>query len=227
MTQLAVPKTLTTDIRNGALPSVSFIDPRYIDVPPAWAANDDLPPANVCRGQQLVREIYQLLLEDPATWKRTLLVVTYDEHGGFFDHKAPAGLASSDNPQPQPRVHPDGPDHLGVRVPAFLVSPWINSGTVCTSLFDHTSLIKTILDRFAPADFPVADVFGQRAAQANGLLSELKRPAARNDTPQAPRIECDDPIGSPGAALGLERDDFHTGMRLLGIPRRYRGRLVV
>jgi phospholipase C len=222
--RLGLPDTFVARVKNGRLPSVSFIDPRYIDVPPEWAANDDLPPADVCRGQELVRDLYKLLSEAWQTWPRTLLVITYDEHGGFFDHEPPIGMALSKDPTPVPRVHPAGSDHLGVRVPAFLVTPWIDARTVVHTLFDHTSIIKTILERFAPG-FPIADAFGARTAGANGLLSGL-RGTVRVDVPQIPDIDCSGPVAFPEPAVGLERDDFHVGMRLLGVPRAYRERVV-
>ncbi|SDL40447.1 alkaline phosphatase family protein [Arthrobacter sp. ok362] len=218
--------TFIARVEQGHLPSVTFIDPNFIDIPPAWAANDDLPPADVCRGQELVRGLYDVLSKAP-TWDRTLLVITYDEHGGFFDHSVPAGMPGSAHETPLPRVHPDGADHLGLRVPTFIVSPWIDAGTVIKTLFDHTSIIKTIVERFAPAQFPIADVFGERAASANGLLTELNRPTVRQDKPPIPGFECHSRTSPPGPAVQLDRTDFVTSMRLLGLPPLYRGRAVI
>jgi phospholipase C len=219
-----ISDTFEARVTEGRLPSVTFVDPRYITVPPEWAANDDFPPGDVCRGQDLVRGVYGLLSSEEATWAHTLLVITYDEHGGFYDHSPPRGTALSDNPSPLPRVHPNGADHLGVRVPAFLVTPWIDAGKVVHTLFDHTSILKTILERFAPADFPIEDVFGERTARANGLFSEL-RASARTDRPGAPDFPaCTSPVGNRGSTVGLERREFQTAMRLLGVPARYRDR---
>jgi phospholipase C len=220
-----IEDTFVQRVSNGDLPSVSFIDPRYIDIPPAWDANDDLPPADVCRGQQLVSHVYSLLSSVEATWLKTLLIVTYDEHGGFFDHEAPPGMATSRDPTPFPPLHPDGPQHLGLRVPTFVVSPWIDGGTVLHTTYDHTSILKTILQRFAPADYPIADTFGPRAAEANGLLSEQLRTSPRRQMPpQAPDIECEQPIGPTGPSAELDSRDFHMSMRLLGLPAKYRDR---
>ncbi len=182
-----IADTFEQRVLDGRLPSVSFVDPRYIDVPPQWDANDDLPPADVCRGQALVRHLYRLLSDAEGTWKRTLLVITYDEHGGFYDHSPPIGTPLSADPNPVPRVHPDGAKHLGVRVPTFVVTPWIDAGTVLHNVFDHTSIIKTILERFAPG-FAIADVFGPRAAAANHLLADLRQ-TARVDKPEPPGFE--------------------------------------
>ena len=218
-----IEDTFVQRVSDGNLPSVSFIDPRYIDIPPAWDANDDLPPADVCRGQELVRHVYSLL-STATTWQTTLLLVTYDEHGGFYDHETPPGMPTAGNPTPFPRLHPEGPEHLGVRVPAFVVSPWVDPGTVFHTTYDHTSILKTILQRFAPADFPVAEAFGPRAAAANGLLSEQLRTSARlQQPPVAPTIECK-LLGPRGPSADLESDDFQLSMRLLGLPAKYRDR---
>jgi phospholipase C len=85
---LGLEDTFERRVTEGRLPAVTYVDPRYIDIPPSWDANDDLPPADVCHGQVLVRRLYRLLSEAP-TWKETLLIITYDEHGGFYDHMPP------------------------------------------------------------------------------------------------------------------------------------------
>jgi phospholipase C len=223
-----IEDTWENRVITGRLPSVSYIDPRFIDVPPAFDANDDLPPTDVCHGQRLVRRIYELLSR-ARTWSRTLLVVTYDEHGGFFDHVPPPGTPTAADPSPQPKVHPDGADHLGVRVPALIVSPWIDAGTVIGTPFDHTSIIKTILQRFAPSEHASGAAFGPRTEQANSIFDVL-RDSPRPDTltpPVPPEIECRHDIRtSRGPAAAIERDDFHAGMRFLGLPQARRADLV-
>jgi phospholipase C len=214
--QQGIADTWENRVKTGRLPAVSYIDPRYIDVPPSFDANDDLPPTDVCFGQQLVRRIYNLL-KDAPTWSGTLFVVTYDEHGGFFDHVAPPGTPPADDPSPQPQVHRDGAVHLGVRVPALVISPWVDAGTVVTTLLDHTSIIKTILHRFAPAEHADGALFGPRTQAANSLLDEL-RATPRTDRPVAPQFTCASDVRARGPASALERDDFHTGMRFLALP---------
>lgn len=221
-----IADTFVQRVSDGNLPSVSFIDPRFIDIPPAWDANDDLPPADVCRGQELVGNVYSLLSK-ASTWSRTLLLITYDEHGGFYDHEAPLGMPTARDPRPFPRLHPEGPEHLGVRVPALVVSPWVDGGTVFHTTYDHTSILKTILQRFAPADFPVAEAFGPRAADANGLLSEqLRTSARRQPPPEAPEFTCETLPGPRGPSADIDSTDFQLSMRLLGVPAKYRVRTV-
>ena len=101
--------------------------------------------------------IYRALISNPRAWERTLLVITYDEHGGLYDHVPPPMC-------PQDKVPFD---RLGVRVPALVVSPWATQ-SVCKQQFDHTSIIKTILARFCQVDGKIPDV-GLRTTEAADL----------------------------------------------------------
>ena len=113
--------------RAGTLPRFSFVEPAYFRGP-GRRASDNHPPHDVRFGERLLKDMYEALRGGPG-WRRTLLLVTYDEHGGFFDHVPP----------PQTGVpSPDGIageydgfafNRLGVRVPAIVVSPWIDRGT--------------------------------------------------------------------------------------------------
>lgn len=92
-------------------------------------ANDDHPSHDVYQGQMLVKEVHEALRASPQ-WNETVLVITYDEHGGFYDH-VPTPVRGV--PSPDGIVGPDPFafrfDRLGVRVPTIIVSPWINKGT--------------------------------------------------------------------------------------------------
>ena len=137
------PKTpsFIEDAARGALPSVAWIDPNFSNFNPiGFRPNDDHVPADIRDGQDLVLAVYHALATSPH-WERTLLIVFYDEHGGFFDHAAPPEALDDD---------PATFGRYGVRVPALIVSPWIEPGSVSHTLFDHTSIIKTILLRFCP-----------------------------------------------------------------------------
>ena len=87
-------------------------------------ANDDHPPANICKGQDLICKVYGALTANLAQWSKTLFIINYDEHGGFYDHVPPHGLEAGASPQ-VPKIHDDGKDFYGPRVPAMLISPWI------------------------------------------------------------------------------------------------------
>jgi phospholipase C len=126
------------DAARGDLPKVSWIDPNFVDLSILdSSSNDDHPPSDLRAGQELVMMVFRALVESPC-WKDTMLVITYDEHGGFYDH------------EPPPRPPEDKPQFktYGVRVPAFVVSPFVEPGTVSHRVFDHTSIIRTILERF-------------------------------------------------------------------------------
>ena len=129
------------DAAAGTLPQVSWIDPAFTNFNPlGWPVNDDHPMADIKDGQDLVLAVYDALAASPQ-WDRWLLVIVYDENGGFYDHVPPPPAADDD---------PEMFGRYGVRVPAIIVSPWTEPRTVSHTLFDHTSIIKTILQRFCP-----------------------------------------------------------------------------
>ena len=136
------------DAKHGTLPSYSFIEPRYFS--DIGLPNDEHPPHDVTKGEQLIADIYNILRASP-TWTKTLLIITYDEHGGCYDHVAP-GPAVPPDPM---ATAPFNFDRYGVRVPAVIVSPWVKQGTVLRASgptpFDHTSIIATLRKRFGMA----------------------------------------------------------------------------
>ena len=181
------------DAARGNLPAVSWVDPNFKDSTLYGGdSNDDHPPSDVRDGQLLVLNVYHALAASPL-WEKTLLVITYDEHGGFFDHVPP------------PAAEDDDPALFGlygIRVPALVVSPLVARGAVSHTVFDHTSIIKTILLRFcgeealedhgshlpqllAWLDAGHPHYMGKRTAAANdlgGLLTEATpRPAPGRD----------------------------------------------
>jgi phospholipase C len=165
---LSEGSSLLDDIANDSLPDVCWIDPNFTDLHLFPHSNDDHPPADVSAGQELVLNIYRALVSHPAVWAKTLLVIAYDEHGGPYDHVSP----------------PEAPDddasfrRYGVRVPALVVSPWSAKGFVSDEVFDHTSIIKTILVRFCAKDGKIPNM-GRRVTQASDLSVLLSADAAR------------------------------------------------
>jgi phospholipase C len=154
----------------GELASVSWIDPNFVDfdlLGPA-GSNDDHPPSDVKAGQQLVLALYTALASSPK-WSKTLLVVTYDEHGGFFDHVPPPAAKDSSSAFRS----------YGPRVPALVASPWIPQATVSSEVYDHTSIIKTILLRFCRSPDGSIPNMGVRVAKADHLGGLLTLGRAR------------------------------------------------
>jgi phospholipase C len=120
-------------------PSYVFIEPTFN--PPG--ANDDHPCHNVLDGEKLIAEVYNALRANEALWSSTLLVVVYDEHGGYYDHVSPPA------PVPPPDHHQEEFtfDRLGLRVPALLISPYAAKSVVSTQ-FDHTSILRYLVDKW-------------------------------------------------------------------------------
>jgi phospholipase C len=160
------------DAANGQLPAVSWIDPHFKDAHMLGPnSNDDHPPEDVTAGQELVLTVYHALRRSEA-WPKTLLLITYDEHGGFFDHVSP------------PRAPDDDPNFetYGVRVPAIVVSPFVPARSVAKDPggeripFDHTSIIKTILLRHCLDEQGTIPDMGKRVSEANHLGQVLSAP---------------------------------------------------
>ncbi len=114
--------------KEGKLPNYTVIEQRYFDLK-ILPGNDDHPSHDVSEGQKFVKEVYEALRSSPQ-WNEMLFVIIYDEHGGFFDHvPTPVhGVPSPDGLVGQPPYNFKY-DRLGVRVPCFLISPWIEPGT--------------------------------------------------------------------------------------------------
>lgn len=164
------------------MPSVIFIEPEYTDGP-HFAPNDDHPPTGISRGQALVTDIYSALTSNPARWARTLLLVTYDEHGGFYDHVSPLNI-------PTPIAgHGSTPVFLttGVRVPVFAISPLVDPATVYSAPLDHTSVLQLLADKYG-GGFYSAEVYA-RQPSLSSLSDALTRTVARTDVPEISGVQ--------------------------------------
>lgn len=124
------------------------------------------------KAQKLLADIYNAILGNPTLWASALLVVLYDEHGGFYDHVEPPAAVPPSPPQPDWEY---GFDRLGVRVPALLVSPWVRRGFDSTT-FDHTSLLSYLTEKWALGPL------GDRTAQANSIGPLISEARPRADT---------------------------------------------
>jgi phospholipase C len=129
-----------TRCANGTLPAYTFLEPSF-----GASGNSQHPNYDVALGEQLIYDVYQAVSRGP-NWNQTLLIVTYDEHGGCYDHVPPPANAVP----PDSLAGEYGFDfrRFGVRVPTVLISPWIEAGTVFrvpdgATPFDHTSILKT------------------------------------------------------------------------------------
>lgn len=140
------------DAAAGKLPPVVYIDPFFF-------LNDDHPPAHPLRGQEMIAAVYTALANSPQ-WKNSLLVVTYDEHGGFYDHVSP-GKTTDDTEQAYGKA---GFEQLGFRVPAMVVGPYVKAGHVSSVQYDHTSALMHIANKYG------LEPLTARMAAANDLM---------------------------------------------------------
>jgi len=139
------------DIKAGTLPQVSWvIAPEACTEHPNWPAN---------YGAWYISQVLDALTSNPELWSRTALFLTYDENDGFFDHMVPAtppetaaqGLSTvaiTNEIFPGSADYDAGPYGLEVRVPMIVISPWSKGGYVNAQVFDHTSIIRFIEQRF-------------------------------------------------------------------------------
>jgi phospholipase C len=224
-THFATVYDFYAEAAEGALPAYAFIEPNLIpprtDMHPPMSARlrHDLhapPPPAMRGGERLLARVYEAIrtATNPAgsSWRNTLLIVSFDEHGGTYDHVAPpsvpAPVASAPAGQMGFRF-----DRSGPRVPAIAISAWINPGTVVTDEYRHTSVIRTLRERW-----PLGDPLTQRDAGAASLSPVLARDAPR------PPAEWPDvralPLGIAAEAIylidrplaGLARDLFASAL---------------
>lgn len=184
------------------------IEPRYFDGAGDTIdnnfgnGNSQHPQGGVAAGERLIKATYEAIRNSPH-WEDSMLIITYDEHGGFYDHVAPGPAKPSGSKGSE---HGFMFDQLGPRVPAVVVSPLIPSGTIEHRLLEHCSVIKTVCELF---NVP----FLKHCRDLNsvcGLLHLADLPAARTDTPtQLPPVVVSDfqPAASRGAG-DPRRADF-------------------
>jgi phospholipase C len=135
-----------SDAKNGTLPQVAFVESRGsggVNV-----RSDEHPPANVQVGQRFVHDVAEALVGSP-NWSSSAMFLTYDEHGGFYDHVAPPAAPKPDDIPPTPPPHSPGAfDTYGIRVPAIVISPFAKKHFVSHTVYDHTSILRFIETRF-------------------------------------------------------------------------------
>jgi phospholipase C len=183
------------DCTTGQLPSYSFIEPNYSDheengIP--VMASDQHPDHDVREGERLIARVYNAIKSNPQLWESTALLITYDEHGGIYDH-VPPPACTPDGFVAQPDDTKTGKpflfDRLGVRVPAVLVSPWIpptvvpGVGAAGARIFEHASIPATVTDVFVPGFDQGPDKRSPREKQAERFIDLLTLDQMRTDTP--------------------------------------------
>lgn len=166
--------------------SFIWIEPDYDATFDFELGNSMHPHGDVRRGERLVKRVYEEIRRSEY-WAKSALLVVFDEHGGFFDHSIPPersnALIPGDQPvEPSYNTHRFRFDQLGVRVPAVIVSPWVAQGGVDKTLYDHTSIIKTVGDLFGLSDLNL----GERAKNALSFAGLFRLDQPRIDPVSAP-----------------------------------------
>ncbi|MRG96904.1 alkaline phosphatase family protein [Polyangium spumosum] len=180
---------LGEDVRAEAdetFPQVIYIEPSYFDAPfhLGRPPNDNRPPLPMAPGERFLLQVYEALTSNPERFARTLFIVTYASHGGFYDHVSP------------PAIRDGAFETTGVRVPAIVVSPLVERGTVHGGLLDHTSILQLFAEKFGHGE-AYSEHVARRAEQGIGSVSSvLNRGAARASLPVPP---------SPRARPGRKR----------------------
>ncbi|HEX5884960.1 MAG TPA: alkaline phosphatase family protein [Pyrinomonadaceae bacterium] len=173
------------DCKKNRLPALSFVEPRFNDFSAPgefFGASDQHPDHNMRLGERVINFVYEAIRSNKQTWESTLLLITYDEHGGLYDHVPPPETVHPGDKPPDPTFDFK---RLGVRVPAVLVSPFIQKGTIIHDVFDHTSIIATARKLFLAE--PDKFALTERDRQANTFEDCLNLSSARTDKVKFPK----------------------------------------
>lgn len=202
----------------GALPAFSYIEPIWIGNAgtTSYHPGEDLVP-----GEVQLNLIYDSLRKNKQKWEETLLIITFDEHGGIFDHVPPPSCV---NPWPHDQVDGFNFDRMGPRVATIVASPWIDSDTVFRSTtdvaYDGTSFLATLFQWFG---IPRERWFlGERANQAPSFESVLTRTKARTDSPsfKPPYDNAYPPKGQPSPTKTVHDLHLHVAHVIIGAMTR-------
>jgi phospholipase C len=180
------PIDFLSDIASGNLPQVSWVIGSVV--------TSDHPPAPSVFGEDVLSLIVNALAAHPTLWAKTVLFLTFDENGGFFDHVAPPTAPPGTSGEyvtapavPDPTVAGSpaisGPIGLGFRVPMLIISPFSRGGFVSSDLFDHTSVLRFLETRFG-AEVP--NLSAWRRSEVGDLTSALNFKAPDTSIPSLP-----------------------------------------
>ncbi len=188
------------DAAAGQLPGYAFLEP-------SWGSdgNSQHPVYDVAKGERLIHDVYRALRDGPG-WGQTLLIITYDEHGGCYDHVPPPGGAIP--PDRSTGEYGFGFTRFGVRVPAVLVSPLIAPGTVFrvpdgATPLDHTSILRTVEARWGLPSLTARDAASPDVADA------LTLDAPRQDDPLDGVVVPVSAGGNPAAGTPSHLEQAH------------------
>jgi phospholipase C len=161
--------TFVADARAGRLPQFTLVDPNY-----SYESEEN--PQDVSYGEIFMASVVDEIMRGPQ-WESTVLVITYDEHGGFYDHVPPPAAVPPDATPPNLSNPSEGStpgayDRYGFRVPLIVVSPWARRGYVSHAVADHTSILAFLEHRFGLEPLTARDA----AAHDLGDMFDLSGP---------------------------------------------------
>jgi len=167
------------DLKNNYDACYTFIEPAYGNLTAGTyqGGSSQHPMDGVEGGDQLIKRVYNAI-RNSNVWESSMLIITYDEHGGFYDSVSPpAATPPADQTLHQNNKNGFAFDRYGVRVPALIISPWVEKGGISSAVYDHSSILKTIETLFG------LDPLTQRDANANSTVP-LITTTQRLDCPQ-------------------------------------------
>ena len=139
-----------TDVAGDNLATYSFIIPAFVGTA-RQPVNSMHAPADVRPAEKLVADVYSAFRSHPEVWKKTLVIVVFDEHGGYYDHVPPPATVSPDNiagRTDKPFLEPFAFDRLGLRVPALLISPWFPAA-VDSTVYSHATIPGSLIEAWS------------------------------------------------------------------------------
>lgn len=176
--------TLFSQLADGSLSTrFVFIEPEYDAKNDFRNGNSMHPAGDVRRGEALVKAVYDAI-SGSKLWPNSLLLIVFDEHGGFFDHvRSPPAVPPGAQENNQLKEHDFAFDRFGVRVPVLVISPYVRAGTIDHTLYDHTSILKTV-DTLLGLGGTL--ILTARVRAANDFSTVLALTSARNEVPICP-----------------------------------------
>jgi len=170
---------------DSTFPQVIFVEPDYNDSPIHLSGHgsDNHPPLPMGFGEQFLKQAYEALTSNVVRWSKMVILLTYDEHGGFFDHVPPQKVRY---------VPPTGAtfaafENTGIRVPTVVISPFVDRYSVSSDICDHTSFLQMIAERFGePGETYSATVAARASSGINSLTKLLDSNLTTRPPPDPP-----------------------------------------
>jgi len=197
-------------------PQVIVVEPDYDDTPVHLSGHacDNHPPLPMSFGEAFVRQVYEALTSNPGRWQRTVMIVTYDEHGGFHDHVPPLRVPCP----PPPGANYVPFETTGVRVPTIVASPLVQRGVAKHANLDHTSILALLAERFGqPGETYSPAVAARTDAGIASVSAVLDSGPPRSDVPHIPESAISaaaslktwaEPVGAMGNSYASAIEQF-------------------